>query len=132
MNTDPIADYLTRLRNASKATHKVVDIPASNIKKEITKILKDEGFIKFYEVISNDLIKKDIKIGLKYDKNGNSLISKFERKSKPGKRLYLKKQNIPKVLNGFGFAILSTSKGIVSGKVARTSNVGGEYIGSLY
>ncbi len=130
--SDPIADMFTRVRNALAARHDKVIIPFSNMKLAIAKILKDEGFIKYYEIVSEDLRKKTIKIGLKYDDSGRSLISTIRRISKPGRRHYVAKKEIPKVLNGFGISILSTPKGVLSGRAARLANVGGEYIGKVF
>jgi small subunit ribosomal protein S8 len=128
--TDPIADMFTRVRNALGAKHDVVIVPFSKEKLGIVKILKEEGFIKYYEVSNEEI--KNIKIGLKYNLSGNPVITKIQRVSKPGKRVYLPKSEIPKVLNGFGVAIISTSKGILSGRTARLSNVGGELLGVMY
>ena len=130
--TDPIADMFTRIRNGLNVKLEVVDIPFSVIKLSISKILKDEGFIKYYEIVSDDLKKKRIKVGLKYTSSGKSVISKLTRISKPGKRIYVQKSEIPKVLNGFGINVLSTPKGVLSGRSARLKNVGGELIGEVY
>lgn len=130
--TDPIADMFTRLRNALLAGHDEVIVPFSNLKLSISKILKDEGFIKYYEMISEDLNKKNIKIGLKYRTNGKPAISGINRISRPGKRYYVSKRDIPKVLNGFGISILSTSKGLMTGRNARLKNTGGELLGEVY
>ena len=126
MNTDPIADYLTRIRNANSAGHKVVSIPASNVKKEITKILFDQGYILSYKFEDNS-IQGSIKIALKYDSfTKEPVIKKLERVSKPGLRKYSDSESFPRVLNGLGIAIVSTSKGLMTGKKAKQSNVGGE------
>jgi len=128
MNTDPIADYLTRVRNAIRANHKVVSIPASNLKKEITKILFDQGYILSYKFEDNTA-QGSIKIALKYTKENNeSVITNISRISKPGLRKYSGSTDLPRVLNGLGIAIVSTSKGVMTAKQARTENVGGEVI----
>jgi len=130
MNTDPIADYLTRLRNAQLARHKVVEIPASNLKKEMTKILADKGYILSYK-FQEDSKQGIIKIALKYV-NGTVAIKKLQRVSKPGLRKYAGADSLPRVLNGLGIAILSTSKGVISDKEARKENVGGEVLCYVY
>ena len=128
MNTDPIADYLTRIRNANSAGHKVVSIPASNLKKEITKILFDQGYILSYK-FEDDSNQGSIKIALKYDSYSKEpVIKKLERISKPGLRKYSDSESLPRVLNGLGIAIVSTSKGLMTGKKAKQSNVGGEIL----
>lgn len=128
MNTDPIADYLTRIRNANSAGHKVVSIPASNLKKEITKILFDQGYILSYK-FEDDSTQGSIKIALKYDSyTKEPVIKKLERISKPGLRKYADSESLPRVLNGLGIAIVSTSKGLMTGKKAKQSNVGGEIL----
>lgn len=125
--TDPIADFLTRIRNANMAKHDSVEIPASNIKKSLTEILKQEGFIRDYEV-TEDGKQGVIKITLKYGPNGERVISGLKRISKPGLRNYVSADNLPKVLNGLGIAIVSTSAGILTDKEAREKKVGGEVI----
>lgn len=127
MMTDPIADMLSRIRNANNARHKSVDIPCSNIKKEIAKILLDEGYIKGYDVVEDDK-QGIIKIDLKYSQDGERVISGLKRISKPGLRVYVKCDDVPKVLGGLGIAIISTSKGIITDKMARKEKVGGEVI----
>ena len=128
MNTDPIADYLTRIRNANSAGHKIVSIPASNLKKEITKILFDQGYILSYK-FEDDSTQGSIKIALKYDSyTKEPVIKKLERISKPGLRKYSDSESLPRVLNGLGIAIVSTSKGLMTGKKAKQSNVGGEIL----
>ena len=128
MYTDTIADYLTRVRNASMAGHKVVDIPSSNIKKDITKILFDQGFILNYK-FEDDSVQGSIKIALKYDKLSKvPVIKKLERVSKPGLRKYTNSSSILRVLNGLGINIISTSKGLMTGKKASSQNLGGEII----
>ncbi len=129
--TDPIADMLTRIRNASRSKHKTVDIPASNIKKSIADILFKEGYIKSYEDIANEN-QGIIRITLKYDENGNKVISGLKRISKPGLRVYAAKDELPKVLNGLGIALISTSKGIVTDKEARQLGVGGEVLAYVW
>ena len=132
MNTDPIADFLTRLRNANIAGHKTVMIPMSKIKKEITKILFDQGFILNYK-IDEDEVQGTIKIALKYDRlSKEPVIKKLERVSKPGLRKYTNSSSIPRVLNGLGINIVSTSKGLMTGKKAKSENLGGEIICNVY
>ncbi|RQP08800.1 30S ribosomal protein S8 [Parapedobacter defluvii] len=132
MNTDPIADYLTRVRNAIKANHRVVEIPASNLKKEITKVLFDKGYISNYK-FDDDTVQGTIKIALKYNPVSKvSAIRTLKRVSKPGLRKYAGVDNMPRVLNGLGIAILSTSKGIMTDKEARLQNVGGEVLCYVY
>ena len=132
MNTDPIADFLTRLRNANIAGHKTVMIPMSKIKKEITKILFDQGFILNYK-IDEDEVQGTIKIALKYDRlSKEPVIKKLERVSKPGLRKYSNSSSIPRVLNGLGINIISTSKGLMTGKKASRENLGGEIICNVY
>ncbi len=130
MITDPIADYLTRIRNGNMAGHRVVEIPASNLKKEITKILFDQGYILSYK-FDDESVQGTIKIALKYDDKKQSVIRKIERVSKPGLRKYVSSTELPRVLNGLGVAIVSTSKGVMTGKQARRENVGGEVICSV-
>lgn len=127
MMTDPIADMLTRIRNASNAKHDSVDIPASNVKKELAQILLNEGFIKGFDVI-DDAKQGIIRVDLKYGKQKEKVISGIKRISKPGLRVYVKSDEIPRVLGGLGIVILSTSKGIMTDKVARREKVGGEVI----
>lgn len=127
MMTDPIADMLSRIRNANNARHKSVDIPCSNIKREIAKILLDEGYIKGYDVVEDDK-QGIIKIDLKYSQDGERVISGLKRISKPGLRVYVKCDDVPRVLGGLGIAIISTSKGIITDKMARQNKVGGEVI----
>ena len=132
MYNDVIADMFTRVRNALKESHDSVEIPYSTLKFRIAQILKENGFITSFEVFGDSLAKKTIKIILKYKKNGLPIISKLERVSKPSKRIYIKKSNIPKVLNGYGISFISTSKGLISGKEARVKNVGGELVGIVW
>ena len=130
MYTDPIADYLTRIRNAAKAGHKTVTIPSSNTKNEMSRILMEKGYILNYKV-EDDNKQGIIKIALKY--NGvNPAFKKIERISKPGLRQYANKTTMPRVLNGLGVAILSTSKGVMTDKEARKQNVGGEVLCYIY
>ncbi len=132
MNIDPVSDYLTRVRNALSASHRVVEIPASNLKKEITKILFDQGYILSYKFI-DDGVQGQIKIALKYDKATNdSVIKKLQRVSRPGLRRYVDHNNIPRVLNGLGISIVSTSHGLMTGKQAKSNNVGGEVLCYVY
>ena len=125
--TDPIADMLTRVRNANTARHESVDVPASNIKKEIARILLEEGFIKGYDVIE-DGKQGLIRLSLKYGKSGERVVTGIKRISKPGMRVYADRDSIPKVLNGIGISIISTSNGIVTDKQARVLGIGGEVI----
>ncbi|HIF84084.1 MAG: 30S ribosomal protein S8 [Flavobacteriaceae bacterium] len=132
MNTDPIADYLTRIRNANSAGHKVVVIPSSNVKKEMTKILFDQGYILSYK-FEDDSVQGTIKIALKYDSFTKApVIKKLDRISKPGLRKYSNSESLPRVLNGLGVAIVSTSKGLMTGKKAKQSNIGGEVLCYVY
>ena len=129
--TDPIADFLTRIRNGFMAEKRWVDTPSSEMKKRIAFVLKEEHYIKdFIFIFSGE--KESIRVFLKYDVHGEPVISGLKRQSKPGCRLYVNVHNIPKVLDGVGIAILSTSKGILSDKTARKLNVGGEYLCSVW
>ena len=133
MYTDPISDYLTRLRNAQMAGHKVVDIPASNLKKEITKILHDKGYILNYNFEDEINFQGNIKVALKYNvRTKMPAIKKLIRISKPGLRKYTDSKNLPRVINGLGIAIISTSKGVITDKEARDLNIGGEVICHVY
>ena len=129
--TDPIADMLTRIRNALMASYNSVDVPGSRMKINIAKVLKSEGFIKNFKLI-DDKKQGVIKIYFKYDEKGEPIIDGLKRISKPGCRIYVKNDSIPKVLNGFGINILSTSKGIITDKQAREMGVGGEVICSVW
>ncbi len=129
--TDPIADMLTRLRNAISAKHKTVEVPASKEKLEITKILLEEGYIEGFELVDAGKF-KNIKITIKYDADGQSVIQGLKRISKPGLRIYSEKDKLPKVISGLGIAIISTNKGIVTDKVARNLNVGGEVLAYVW
>ena len=132
MYTDPISDYLTRIRNASSAGHRVVEIPASKLKKNITKILFDQGYILSYKFEENS-VQGTIKIALKYDKlTKEPVIRKIQRISKPGLRKYTGIQDLPRVLNGLGIAIVSTSHGVMTSKQAKNENVGGEVLCYVY
>jgi len=132
MYTDPIADFLTRVRNSISAGHRVVEIPASNLKKEMTKILFDQGYILSYQ-FSEKNVQGTIKIALKYDKETKeSVIRKIQRISTPGLRKYVGSSEMPRVLNGLGIAIVSTSKGVMTNKKARQENVGGEVLCYVY
>ena len=127
--TDPIADYLTRLRNAIKARHRVVEVPSSNLKKEVTKVLFDKGYILNYKFEETDNHQGLIRIALKYNpETKESALSNLQRVSKPGLRKYKEASELPKVLNGLGVAILSTSKGVITDKEAKALNVGGEVL----
>lgn len=131
--TDPISDYLTRLRNAVRANHRVVEIPASNLKKELTKLLFEKGYILNYKFEDKENHQGTIKVALKYDPlTKRSAIIALERVSKPGLRKYTGVETIPSVLNGLGIAILSTSKGVMTDKEAKKNNVGGELLCYVY
>ena len=129
--TDPIADMLTRIRNANNARHTSVDVPASNMKKAIAKILLDEGYVKNVEYIDDD-IQGVIRITLKYAENKQKVLTGLKRVSKPGLRSYASKDELPKVLKGLGIAIISTSKGVMTDKEARRQNVGGEVLAFVW
>lgn len=131
--TDPIADYLTRVRNGIMAKHRVVDIPASNLKKEMTKLLKEKGYILNYKFEDEVGFQGNIKIALKYNPETKiSAIKALERISKPGLRQYCDSTNIPRVLNGLGIAIISTSRGVITDKEARELGIGGEVLCHVY
>ncbi len=133
MTTDPIADFLTRIRNAAQAGHRVVEIPASNLKKEITKILFDQGYILSYKFNEEDGPQGTIKIALKYDRmTKEPVIRRIQRVSKPGLRKYSASDEMPRVLNGLGIAIVSTSAGVMTGKQATAQKVGGEVLCYVY
>lgn len=129
--TDPIADMLTRIRNANTAKHPVVDIPASNMKRAVAQILVDQGYIKSFEEIKDEK-QGIIRVTLKYDETGKRVISGLKRISKPGLRIYVNKDEIPQVLNGLGIALISTSKGILTDKEARKEGVGGEVLAYIW
>ena len=129
--TDPIADFLTRIRNAYSTNKRWVDVPSSNMKKRIAYILKEEKYIKdFFFIKDDDFV--TIRIFLKYDLNGNSVIEKIVRSSRPGQRIYVGRNEIPRVLDGLGISILSTSKGVVSNKTATKLGVGGEILCEVF
>ena len=129
--TDPIADMLTRIRNANRSKHKTVDVPTSKMKLAIADILFKEGYIKSFEELSND-VQGTIRITLKYDENGNKVIAGIKRISKPGLRVYASKEDLPQVLNGLGIAIVSTSKGIMTDREARKIGLGGEVLAYVW
>ena len=129
--TDPIADMLTRIRNASTSKFKTVDIPASKMKKSIAQILLDEGYIKAFEEIENET-QGIIRITLKYDEKGKKVIAGLKRISKPGLRIYAAKDELPKVLNGLGIAIISTSQGLMTDREARAKGIGGEVLAYIW
>ena len=129
--TDPIADMLTRIRNANTAKHETVDIPASNMKKAIAEILNEEGYIKGYQIIE-DSKQGVIRVTLKYSQNKEKVISGIKRVSKPGLRIYAGADELPRVLKGIGIAIVSTSKGIMTDKKARAQHVGGEVLAFVW
>ena len=131
--TDPIADYLTRLRNAIRANHRIVEVPSSRIKKEITKVLHDKGYIRNFKFDDNAGPQGTIKVALKYNPETKTpAIQQLERISKPGLRKYAGAEELPRVLNGLGIAIMSTSKGIMTDKEARTQHIGGEVLCYVY
>ena len=129
--TDPTADFLTRVRNANEARHETVEVPASNLKRDIANILKDEGFIRDVESIEDNK-QGVLKLTLKYGQEGERVITGIKRISKPGLRVYAGAQDVPKVLNGLGIAIVSTSEGVVTDKVARSKHIGGEVIAYVW
>jgi small subunit ribosomal protein S8 len=131
VTTDPIADMLTRIRNANSAKKQVVDIPASNMKKAIAEILVEQGYIKSFEEIKDEK-QGVIRVTLKYDENGQKVISGLKRISKPGLRIYVNKDELPRVLNGLGIAIISTSKGLKTDKAARAEGLGGEVVAYVW
>ena len=129
--TDPVADMLTRIRNANSAKHDTVDVPASNLKKSIAQILLDEGYIKAFEIVENGT-QGTIKITLKYSATKEKAISGLRRVSKPGLRVYAGADELPRVLKGLGIAIISTSKGVMTDKAARANHVGGEVLAFVW
>ena len=129
--TDPIADFLTRIRNANMVKHEVLEVPASKIKRDIAEILKREGFVRDVEYIEDDK-QGVIRVFLKYGKNGERVITNLKRISKPGLRVYAKSDQIPKVLNGLGTALVSTSEGVITDKAARAKNIGGEVLAYVW
>lgn len=132
ITTDPIADMLTRIRNASSSKHKTVDVPSSNVKLAIAKILFEEGYIKSFEEIKEENNQGIIRITLKYTEKGKKVIDGLKRISKPGLRVYASKDELPQVLNGLGIALISTSKGIMTDKVARAAGLGGEVLAYIW
>ncbi|MDR1567474.1 MAG: 30S ribosomal protein S8 [Streptococcaceae bacterium] len=129
--TDPIADFLTRIRNANQVKHDVLEVPASKIKRDIAEILKKEGFIKDAQYIEDDK-QGIIRVFLKYSRDGERVITNIKRISKPGLRAYVKADDVPKVLNGLGISIISTSEGLLTDKEARERNIGGEVIAYVW
>jgi small subunit ribosomal protein S8 len=129
--TDPIADMLARIRNAVSAKHSRVDVPASKLKLEIARILKEEGYINNF-VVKGEGAKKMVRIFLRYDARGTSSITHLQRVSRPGRRVYVGSGQIPRVLGGYGVNIVSTSRGLMSGKMARKENIGGEVLAEVY
>ena len=129
--TDPIADMLTRIRNAIAANHSRVDIPGSKLKMEVARILKEEGYINNF-VLKGEGAKRTIRIFLRYDARGTSSITYLQRVSRPGRRVYVGSHQIPRVLGGYGINIVSTSRGLMSGKTARKENIGGEVLAEVY
>ena len=129
--TDPIADMLTRIRNAIAANHTRVDIPGSKLKMEVARILKEEGYINNFQV-KGEGVKYAIRVFLRYDAKGQSSITHLARVSRPGRRVYVGSGDIPKVLGGYGVNIVSTSRGLMSGKAARQAHVGGEILAEVY
>ena len=132
ITTDPIADMLTRIRNANSSKHKTVDVPSSNMKLAIANILLNEGYIKSLEEIKSENNQGVIRITLKYDEKGNRVIDGLKRISKPGLRVYASKEELPQVLNGLGIALISTSKGIKTDKEARAEGLGGEVLAYVW
>ncbi|MBS1813016.1 MAG: 30S ribosomal protein S8 [Acidobacteria bacterium] len=129
--TDPIADLLTRIRNAIAAQHPKVDVPHSRLKTEVARILKEEGYIANYTVKQDEQL-KTLRIFLRYGTNGESAISHIQRVSRPSRRVYTPSKQVPKVLGGLGISILSTSQGVMTGKAARKANIGGEVLCNVY
>ena len=132
ITTDPIADMLTRIRNASSSKHKTVDVPSSNVKLAIAKILFEEGYIKSFEEIKEENNQGIIRITLKYTEKGKKVIDGLKRIRKPGLRVYASKDELPQVLNGLGIALISTSKGIMTDKAARAAGLGGEVLAYIW
>lgn len=130
--TDPIADMLTRIRNANNEKHETVDVPASKMKSDIARILKEEGYITDYEIVGEKASEKMIRITLKYGENKTKVISGLKRISKPGLRVYSKSDSIPRVLNGLGIAIISTSSGLMTDREARKAHAGGEVLAYIW
>ncbi len=132
MVLDSLSDLFTKIRNAYAQKHEQVEVSYSKINFNICQLLKDSGFISSFKATSTSLNKKNITLTLKYRSNGNPIITKIERVSKPSKRIYVKKSDVPKVLSGYGISIVSTSKGVLTGKQARLKNVGGELLGVVW
>ncbi len=132
MNTDPIADLLTRIRNASMASHKDVLVPYSTVKEQLVKVLQQEGYLTRYEVRTDNRNFKWIRITLKYDLLGKPIFRSLKRESKPGLRKYFKSNTIPRILSGAGVAVMSTNKGVISDRKARAEGVGGELLCTVY
>ncbi len=132
ITTDPIAQMLSRIRNASSSKHKTVDVPSSNVKLAIAKILFEEGYIKSFEEIKEENNQGIIRITLKYTEKGKKVIDGLKRISKPGLRVYASKDELPQVLNGLGIALISTSKGIMTDKAARAARLGGEVLAYIW
>ena len=131
MVSDPIADMLTRIRNANQMRYKEVEVPASKIKNEIARILKEEGFIADYKLVENN-VQNTLVLSLKYGENKERVITGLKRISKPGLRVYVKAEDVPRVLNGLGIAIISTSKGLMKDKDAREQSLGGEVLAYIW
>jgi small subunit ribosomal protein S8 len=129
--SDPLADMLTRIRNAGMVNFRTVDMPLSTLKAGVAKVLKDEGFIEDYQILK-DTVQGTIRINLKYGTNGEKVVTGLSRVSKPGKRVYVKADNIPKVMSGLGIAVLSTSKGVITDQQARQLGVGGEVLCNVW
>ena len=132
MITDPIADLLTRIRNGHMAKHDKVDVPASKLKQQVVKILKEEGYIKNFKVVDNRKVTSTIRIYLKYDANGKPLINGITRISKPGRRVYVGKDSMPRVLGGLGVSILTTNRGVMTNRKAGSLGVGGEILCNVW
>ena len=132
MNTDPIADLLTRVRNASRAKHSRVDMPSSKLKIELARILKEEGYLANYKVVEEQKAKKTLRVFLRYTPDRRSVITDLKRVSRPGQRTYVDAKHIPKVLGGMGTAIVSTSHGVMTGHDARAAGVGGEVLAQVW
>ena len=132
MMTDPIADMLTRIRNAGMARHKSVSMPSSKMKLEIARILKEEGFIRGYDLLDTDKPQPTLRLHLKYDENGKPVIGGLQRVSKPGRRIYAGRKDIPWVRSGLGITIVSTPKGLMTGRRARKERVGGELVAEVW
>jgi len=133
MNTDPIADYLTRIRNAHRVSHSFVEVPASKLKVELSKLLQREGYIQSFEIFEGNSPKdRKIRINLKYDQLGYPVIRKIKRESRPGLRKYFRSQNIPRILDGGGISVVTTSRGLMTDRQAKRERVGGELLCTLY